>query len=215
MVSLFLNVFTSTSVWLNFQPDSYKLLILSVTFHLSLCGCSCNTLNNNTNTYNVGCSNVHLIMVLLCLGCPWNLSLILNLWKGNNVSGAHTEDKAAAEHRRDEPGFCFTASDSAIAWKIKANFTYNAEWLNSVCCPSYSRQCLSDMALQQSKTHFLKFVKFVKPLLKAVIYMWKTKKGHFTSFSRVNTGHGPYRKVLYLDVSRDSYYSSQARNMWK
>lgn len=39
--------------------------------------------------------------------------------------------------------------------------------------------------------------------VKAVIYMWKTKKGHFTSFSRVNTGQGPDRKVLYLDVSRD------------
>lgn len=116
------------------KPDSYKLIILSVTFHLSLWGCckSCNTLNNNTNTYNVGCSNVHLIMVLLCLGRPWNLSLILNLWKGNNVRGAHTVDKAATEHKRDEPGFCFTASNSAVEGKLKANFTYNAEWLNSL-----------------------------------------------------------------------------------
>lgn len=36
-------------------------------------------------TYNVGCSNMHLIVVLLCLGCPGDLGLILNLQHKNSV----------------------------------------------------------------------------------------------------------------------------------
>lgn len=43
------------------------------------------------NTYNVGSSDVHFIMVLLCLSCSGNLRLILNLEKGDNQNKTVTQ----------------------------------------------------------------------------------------------------------------------------